>query len=484
MHKANIFLVFCLSYLGGIFFASFFISDYFYSAIVFLILGLSTVGLFYKKPLIIYGLGFLSFSFGIFLFGLHLSKIFDAPILDFDNAKITIVGKVVRNSEGFDKKKIIVEVTNVDNQEGNWGKVLISSDKYSIIEECDKIEAFGMLKKPKNFSSFDYRGYLAKENISAILYYPDIKVIGKEDSNFFLFAINEIKSKISDSIDADFIPSQAQVVQAMVLGESEKMSVDFKQELSKSGISHAIAISGSHFILIASFLFSFFLLLGFWKKQSLVFVLLLIFCYMFLIFFPASSVRAGIMIGFVYLAKIVDRQAQDWRMLVLAAFLMCLHNPLVLKYDLGFQLSFLAVAGLIFLSSLINDFFLKLFKGKMNYLRELFATTFAAQIFVLPILFLTSQSFSFFSILANILIIPIMPICLGLGFIYCFLFFIPFVHSFVAFLLYPFILVLISIAKIFSATPFIYFTFSFELAIIFYALIGIFIYRKRKKYAL
>ncbi|MDD5639451.1 MAG: ComEC/Rec2 family competence protein [Candidatus Pacebacteria bacterium] len=484
MHKANIFLIICLSYLGGIFFASFFIFNYFNCAIIFVILGLSIIGLFYKKPLAIYGLSFLFFAFGIFLFGLHLSKIFNAPILDFDNLKVTVVGKIVRNSEGFDKKKIVVEVISVNKQGRDWGKILISSDKYSAIEEYDKIEVFGVLKKPENFSNFDYRGYLAKENISAVLNYPDIKVIGREDSNFFLSAINNIKTRISDSIDADFIPSQAQIVQAMMLGESEKMSTDFKQELSKSGISHAIAISGSHFILIASFLFSFFLFLGFWKKQSLIFVLLLIFCYMFLISFPTSSVRAGIMIGFVYLAKIVDRQAQDWRMLILAAFLMCLHNPLVLKYDLGFQLSFLAVAGLLFLSPLIDNFFLKLFKGKMNYLRELFATTFAAQIFVLPILFLTSQSFSFFSILANMLIIPIMPICLGLGFIYCFLFFIPFIHNLIAFLLYPFILFLTSIAKIFSATPFIYFTFSFELAIIFYALMGIFIYKKRKKYTL
>ncbi|MCK9393640.1 MAG: ComEC/Rec2 family competence protein [Candidatus Paceibacterota bacterium] len=484
MHKADIFLIFCLFYLGGIFFASFFVINYVYSAVIFLILGLSIIGLQWKKFLAIFGFSFLFFSFGIFLFGFNLSRVFNAPILDFNNSEVILIGRVVRDSDGFSKKKIIVNVLSVNGREENWGKVLISGDKYSVVEEGDSVEVFGILKKPENFSNFDYRGYLAKENISAVLNYPDIKVIKRDDLNIFLSIINGVKTKISDSITTDFMVGQAQVVQAMILGESEKMSPDFKEELSRSGISHAIAISGSHFILIASFLFTFFLFLGFWKKQSLVFVLLLIFCYMFLISFPASSVRAGIMIGFVYLARIVDRQAQSWRLLIIAAFLMCLQNPLVLKHDLGFQLSFLAVSGLIFLAPLINSFLVKIFKGKMNYLSELFAITLAAQIFVLPVLFSISQSFSFFSILANMLIIPIMPICLGLGFIYCFLFFIPFVHSFIAFLLYPFIFILIFIAKIFSAMPFMYFSFPTWLVFIFYIGIGIFIYKKRRKYSL
>jgi len=482
MHKSDILLIVCLFYLGGIFFASFFIPSYLYGGIICIVAGIMIIGLFWKKPFVVYGFGLLFFAFGIFNFGNNLSSIFDSSILKFDQEKVSIRGKVIRNSEGFEKQKISVEVSSVDNVAGEWGNVLVYGDKYSMVEFGDMVEVVGILKKPENFSNFDYRGYIAKEGIAAILTNPKINIIKNGEPNFLISGMLYVKSKISSAIDADFIPEQAAIVQAMVLGESEKMSDDFKKDLSKSGISHAIAISGSHFVLIASFLFSFFLFLGFWKKQSLVLVLFLIFCYIILISFPASSVRAGIMIGFVYLAKIVNRQAQDWRMLVLAAFLMCLQNPLLLKYDLGFQLSFTAVAGLIFLAPLIDNFLTKIFKERMEYFRDLLSATLAAQIFVLPILFFVSQSFSVFSLLANILIIPVMPVCLALGFVYCFFFFIPFIHNLIAFLLYPLIFYLSSIVSIFSATPFFYFSFPFWMVIISYILIGIFIYKHKKKF--
>lgn len=484
MDKADIFLTFCLFYLGGIFFASFFIVDYFFFIIISLITGLAFMGLFYKKILFIYGLGFLFFSLGIFLFETSLANIYKAPVLNFAEENAIIIGKVARDSEGFEKEKLVVEISSIDNLKQDWGKILIFNEKYSIIKMGDVLEISGVIKKPENFSNFDYRGYLAKEGISAIMVNPDIKIIKKGNNNFFISSIDFIKTKISAAMEADFIPSQTPIAQAMILGESEKMPDELKQELAKSGISHAIAISGSHFILIASFLLSVFLFLGFWKKQSLILVLILISGYIFLIFFPASSVRAGIMIGLIYLAKMFDRQAQDWRMLVFAAFLMCLQNPLVLKYDLGFQLSFLAVAGLIFLSPIIDKFLARFLKEKMNYFRELLSATLSAQIFVLPILFFTAQYFSIFSILANILIIPIMPICLALGFIYCFLFFIPFVHNLIVILLYPFISFLLLIAKIFSSAPAINFSFPFYLVIVSYILIGVFVFKKRKKFLL
>jgi len=482
MHKADILLIICLFYLGGIFCASFFIPNYLYGGIICIVAGIMVIGLFWKKPLAVYGFGLLFLAFGILNFGNNLSSIFDSSILKFDQEKVTIRGRVARDSEGFEKQKISVEVLSVNDIKGEWGNVLVYGDKYSEAGFGDVIEVIGTLKKPENFSNFDYRGYLAKEGIAAIITNPKINIIKSGEPNFFISGMLYIKSKISSAIDADFVPEQAAIVQAMVLGESEKMSDDFKKDLSKSGISHAIAISGSHFVLIASFLFSFFLFLGFWKKQSLVLVLFLIFCYIILISFPASSVRAGIMIGFIYLAKIVNRQAQDWRMLVLAAFLMCIQNPLLLKYDLGFQLSFLAVAGLIFLAPLIDNFLVKIFKERMDYFRDLLSATLAAQIFVLPILFFVSQSFSIFSIVANILIIPVMPICLALGFVYCFLFFIPFIHSLIAFLLYPLIFYLTSIVSIFSATPFVYFSFPFWMVIVSYVLMGVFIYKNKKKF--
>jgi len=483
MHKSDIFLIICSSFLGGIFFASFFIVNYYlFWIILFAVFGFAIVGLFWKRTGMYFGVIFLLFSFGVCCFEISISNIYNSPMNVFDREEVVVIGEVVRSSDGFDKEKIVVDVFSINNKKGEWGKILVYNDKYSEINYGSLVKIDGVLKIPDNFSNFDYRGYLAKEGVACIISFPKIVVVSTEAGNPILLGIERFKKKISSFIDSEFIPIQSSVVQAMVLGESDKMSNELKGQLSKSGISHAIAISGSHFVLIASFLFEFFLLVGFWKKNSFILVMILISFYIVLISFPASGVRAGIMISCIYLVKILNRNTQQWRVLIFAAFFMCLQNPLVMKFDLGFQLSFLAVSGLVFLSPLLDLFFEKKLLLKNNYLRELFATTIAAQISVLPLLFYTSQSFSLFSFFANILIIPIMPICLALGFSYCLFFWIPFVHSVVSFLLYPFIFFLLMVAKIFSATPFISFGFSSWVMLICYLLLILFVYKNTKKY--
>ncbi|MFA6252490.1 MAG: ComEC/Rec2 family competence protein [Candidatus Paceibacterota bacterium] len=482
MHKSDIFLNICLFFLGGIFFASFFIDSYFlYWAVFSIIVGISLIGVFWKKGTALFGVGLIIFSLGIFCFSAGERKVEAFPINSFDQQEVILQGVVLQSLDGFEKKKIIVDVFSVDGNEKRWGKILVYSDKYLDAEYGSKVEIKGIIKRPTNFSEFDYKGYLSRDGISCISTYPSVKVLNGGSGNIIFSYTEDLKKKISSSIDTDFPPVLSSIVQAMVLGQSEKMSEELKSNLSKSGISHAIAISGSHFVLIASFLFNFLLFLGLWKKKSLTLTMVLIFCYIILISFPASSVRAGIMIGCIYLAKILDRNTQQWRILIFAAFAMCLQNPLIMKYDLGFQLSFLAVAGLIFLAPIVDLFLKKIKFLKNDYLRNLLSTTFAAQIAVLPLIFHISQTFSAFSFVANILIIPLMPICLALGFFYCLLFFIPFLPELIAFLLFPLISFLRFIAEVFAMAPSINYDFSFGMVILSYLFLIVFAWTQRKK---
>ena len=119
--------------------------------------------------------------------------------------------------------------------------------------------------------------------------------------------------------------------------------------------------------------------------------------------------------GAIFLLAIkTGRKNASSRTIVLAAALMLLFNPLLLFYDVGFQLSFLASMGIIFLAPILADCldFLKINKG----LKEAMAMTFACQIFTIPILLYSFSSFSFVSIINNVLVLPAVYLMMIFGF--------------------------------------------------------------------
>jgi competence protein ComEC len=129
----------------------------------------------------------------------------------------------------------------------------------------------------------------------------------------------------------------------------------------------------------------------------------------------ASVVRAAIMGAIVLLARREGRLNDPHNAIVLAGAAMILINPLVLRYDIGFQLSFAATLGLIYLAPAIEKYFAKL--PKFFQLRETMIMTVSAQIFVLPLLLYYFKNFSVISLPANLIILPTIPFAMVLGFI-------------------------------------------------------------------
>jgi competence protein ComEC len=158
---------------------------------------------------------------------------------------------------------------------------------------------------------------------------------------------------------------------------------------------------------------------------------------------PASGVRAAIMGSILLLAQILGRQNASSRTIVLAGSLMLLQNPLLLLYDVGFQLSFLASMGIIHLKPLldsgltyIKESFLSLtavkniviMAGRESRLksflqrgwielRDIFSITLSAQIFTLPVIIYNFETISLIAPLTNLLISPIIPFLMSFGFL-------------------------------------------------------------------
>ena len=473
MDKSDLIIYLSLSFIIGVSFASFFIDSFIFILIV-LIIGLSLIGVFWKKNDIhVIGFCLIIFALGIFSYSFNLFRIENNNLINFNNKEVYLQGTVSEEvKRGLTKTEIIADVEK--------GRVLIFDSNNSDIDYGDKILIKGVAKIPEAYNGFDYRGYLAKDKISILFNFPEIEIIEKGKVPF----IFSLKDKAREEIKNDMAFKEGVVIEAMILGDDSRMSKDFKQDLNASGLSHAIAISGSHMVLFSAMLFELLMFLGFWRKQAQISVIVFTFLYIILVGAPASAVRSGIMIGLLLLSQILGRQSSGWRSIVIAGFLIVLENPLVLKFDLGFQLSFLAVMGMMFVGPSINYYLNLFFKDRLPYLREIITMTISAQFFVIPILINSFNSISLISIISNIVIAPFLPLIMGLGILFPFIGII--IHPlgwFISLLCSVFVSLLIFVVNISSSVPFALLkaNIPFLFFIIIYIPLCYLIYNKFKK---
>jgi competence protein ComEC len=198
---------------------------------------------------------------------------------------------------------------------------------------------------------------------------------------------------------------------------------------------------------------------------------------------PVSAIRAGIMATLFLTAQCIGRPSNGFRAIVLAATVMLLFNPFLLTKDIGFQLSFLAIIGLVFLQSRLCEIFKAI--PDLFQLRHNLSSTLAAQIFVLPILIYNFGQISLLSPITNILILPFLPIITILGFISILV--AVFMQSLGQFLSWPVWLMLTYLTKIIDQFfNFSWATLSFQnVSWIFlpisYSIIGFIVWRLQEK---
>jgi len=279
----------------------------------------------------------------------------------------------------------------------------------------DKVEVRGILEEAPIFETFNYRKYLQKDSIFGQMKRPQIRIIARNRGNIIYTLIIDLRRKMRSFIQGAFGGEAAGIMRAYILGDKNSLSQGFQENLSAAGLSHIIAISGAHIVMFESMIFALFLTLGFWRKQALQATLLFVLFYVILTGFLVSAVRAAIMASFFIFAKLLGRLSQAIRILIISAAIMLAFNPLLLFYDISFQLSFLSVLGMC----LLQPYFLKklLIFPEMGFLqlRTNLATTFSALIFTLPVVSLGFGRISLIAPLANLLALPIAGIMLALG---------------------------------------------------------------------
>ena len=335
------------------------------------------------------------------------------------------VGKIIKEPEQkSDNVKLTIKT--------EIGKILVTTDSYPEYFYGDVLEINGKLQIPVVFAAskeaslaqdgredFNYKNYLAKDKIYYVSYYPKIEIMEKNKGNKIFSAILEFKNNLTQKIETIMPFPEVSILEGIILGNKQIFSEKIKNDLSITGTSHITAISGMNIVIISEILMFVLIGLGLWRKQAFWFSLVLIFLFILMVGAPASAVRAGIMGAILLYAQKIGRLSNAARIMVFAATIMLIFNPLLLRYDVGFQLSFIAVLGLIYIKPIFDELLGKwLKKEKIGPILEIADTTIAAQISVLPILVYNFGNISFVAPITNILIVPFIQFFTILGLVF------------------------------------------------------------------
>lgn len=355
----------------------------------------------------------------VFIGGLFVVSIFEiSPIWGFLfspknlDEEGSFVGKVIQEPDRrSNNTKLIIQT----EQE----KILVTTRRYPEYKYGDELIITGKLKAPTVFEGFHYQGYLAKDGIYSVMYYPKIDPTSKNHGNFFYKMIYSFKDKTKQAVEKIMPLSEVAILEALTLGNKRSLTENLKEQLNITGTRHIVAISGMHIMILSQILMYLLIGLGLWRGQAFYLTLAMLILFIIMIGAPASAIRAGIMGGILLFAQKIGRLNSSGRAIVFVATIMLILNPLLLRFDIGFQLSFLAVLGIIYIKPIFDEWLKKIIKKeKLKSSLKIITMTFAAQFATLPILVYNFGRISFISPLANVLIVPAVPYIMCAGFIF------------------------------------------------------------------
>jgi competence protein ComEC len=413
MSKSRVFFIILISFIAGVFIRSFFELNqnlYFF----LLIFSIIFLAIFYKnkKAIVIFFI-ILFFIFGTWRTNNEIKKTQNLLYENKTFQEKAIVEKVSPNTFG---QNIIIELQNKKIS------LLAQVPQYPEYSYGDELQISCVAKSIKNIdASFDYRMYMAKEGV---LYQCDpikseqfngVNKLGENKGNLFLSGILKIRQLFENNIRVVIPQPEGALADGLLFGGNSELSKEIQTDFSRTGMTHIVAVSGYNVTIIAQYLIILGIALGLWRKQATWFAIVGIILFVIMSGLPASAVRAGVMGGTLLWAMKNGRLANCENAIVFAAAVMLMLNPLLLRWDVGFQLSFLATLGIVLSSPFWEKSFIR--KHQALGISEIIAMSLSAQIFVLPIIAYNFHMTSLISLLANILILPTIPLSMLLVFL-------------------------------------------------------------------
>lgn len=329
-----------------------------------------------------------------------------------ENVKALQVSKVLKTNTYY--RKYEAEVIQIDDM-ATKGRVLVNIINDSLVDDLKvgqllltKTE-FSSISPPFNPYQFDYKNFLNKQGIYQQIYLEgnNFRAITKNKFSFLTWA-DEVRTSIQSSLRlSGFSGDELAVMEALFLGKRQDISVELSEDYSRAGVIHILAVSGLHIGILLGIIHLLLKPLNRLRNGKIFRVILSV---LFLWFFAlvaglsASVIRSVTMFSLVALGLLINRQNAVEYSVILSMFLLLIVRPIFL-FEVGFQLSYAAVFGIIWLKPLMDELWKPRYK-LIDFYWQLTKVSIAAQLGVLPLSLFYFNQFPALFIFSNLIIVP------------------------------------------------------------------------------
>lgn len=387
---------------------------------------------FLRNKVFIFPLAFLLFCFGEG--ALHTKNYLRLPnnhISVINPSSIRLQGVIDTDPVyGGRKMNFVLKAREIitDNQPYRiQGRVLVNVFAKENFSYGDELILEGSLYRPFNYgkeTNFSYRDYLGNQGIYSILSVKKenkiVVVAGRDRGNFFKSLAFRMKHRFKNIFEQYLWPVNSAVLSGIILGERQNIPQDIRQSFIQTGTSHIIAISGFNVGIVAFMVLIMLKALGIKRRPRYLLTIPILIIHMLAVGGASSVVRATIMAMVVLAGYLLEREAHIINALSLSALLILGYNPMQI-FDVGFQLSFVSVLGIVVFSPKIAKVAEKVFlKQKLTHFHRVMLSGFSVSLSAWLVTFgFVAYYFRIISpitILANLIIVPFTSLIIIFGF--------------------------------------------------------------------
>jgi competence protein ComEC len=344
--------------------------------------------------------------------------------------------------------KAVSEVKAISS-EGVWkevkGKLLCyfeNTEKIKTLNYGDELIIVSNIQKtqaPKNPNEFNYKQYLFYHQINFTSYINESswQKTGKNSAYKIFEKAFWLRNSIIEALKNQGLDkNELAVASALMLGYKDLIEDDLQRAYSSAGAMHVLAVSGLHVGIvygIFTFLLSFLGRFRFGNALKTLLLILLIWSYALLTGLSPSVLRAATMFSFVIIGQNLKRSTNFFNTLAASAFCLLLIDPYLLM-EVGFQLSYLAVSGIVLMYNWFYHWF-SFDNWLFDKVWQLTSVSLAAQIATFPLGLYYFHQFPLLFPVSNLVVIPAAALILILGIAFCTALPVPILSEFIAFLL-------------------------------------------------
>lgn len=372
------------------------------------------------------------------------------PSIGDVTGKYRVIGTVDTQEIRDEKSHWTLRDLVMDGQEVG-DRLLVFAGSTDQIVSGDRVSVYCNVESPQPIDGFRYDRLLASRDIYATCFSRDTPTLLVRQHPTIVDRLHIWRETIIRRIADLYAPDSAALLSGLLIG-TQTFSDEWSETFRAAGVSHIVAASGSNVEMVVKTLGALLIVCGFSRRRSVVLLCAGIFMYVILAGAGAPVIRAAIFASLLIVAYQLGRRSVASHLLLVTASVMLIFQPLLLLYDVGFQLSVLSTWALISVAPQIQRW-LKNFPGG-SFFADVFSSTIAITVVTAPLLLWTFGSISLVAIIANVFILPLVVPAMIFGALS--LLFYP-----MAMIADLFLRAILFLAQLFSRFPYASFTISY-----------------------